>query len=84
MTVPITAAAALNQLHKDNATRAYIGCSLALLSTIVFRESQPYREPFTNFLAVIAQYSILLAFMAALLIETGTSSSFGLSDFTLG
>lgn len=71
-------------IGQKSETRAYIGCLLALLSTIYFREMSPFKVEFTNFIAVLAQYVILLAFLAALIIETGSLSSFGLSNFGLG
>jgi hypothetical protein len=71
-------------LGTNSAVKAYIGCALALLSTIYFREFAPYRVEFTNFLGVVAQYMILLAFLAALMIHSESESSFGLSDLGLG
>jgi Na+/melibiose symporter-like transporter len=44
----------------------------------------PFRIPFTNFVAVVAQYAILVTFMAALVLETDSLEKFGLSDFSLG
>jgi len=43
----------------DGAGRAYAGSALGLLSCVYFRESVPFRIPFTNFLAVVAQSSLL-------------------------
>ena len=71
-------------MGSDGAGRAYAGAALALLSCVFFRESIPFRVPFTNFLAVTAQYVILAAFMAALLVATDSLSSLGLTDFALG
>lgn len=42
------------------------------------------RVEFTNVLAVVAQYTILLAFLAALVISTGSLEVFGLTNFALG
>ena len=44
----------------------------------------PFRIAFTNFVAVIAQYAILVTFMAALMLETDSVDTFGLGDFALG
>ena len=44
----------------------------------------PFRIPFTNFVAVVAQYAILVTFMAALVLETDSLEKFGLDDFMLG
>jgi hypothetical protein len=71
-------------LGNNQTIKTYIGCALALLSTIYFRELTPFRVEFTNFLAVIAQYVILLAFMAALMIQSDAVSSIGISNFALG
>jgi len=54
-------------------TKAYLGCVLSLFSTIYFREAMPYREHFTNLIAIVAQYIILLDFLGALLVS-GLSS----------
>jgi hypothetical protein len=71
-------------MGSDNAVKAYIGSGLAFLSTIYFREMSPYRVEFTNFIAVIAQYVILAGFMAALLIDSDSLDSYGVSNFVLG
>jgi hypothetical protein len=71
-------------LGSDSASRGYAGAALSLLSCIYYRESIPFRVPFTNFLAVVAQYVILLCFMSALLVATGSLDALGLSDFALG
>jgi len=57
---------------------------LSLLSLGMLLLLSLARYPFTNVLAVIAQYMILLAFMAALMISTGSTASFGMSNFGLG
>jgi hypothetical protein len=71
-------------LGRDNVGRAYSGVALSLLSCIYYRESTPFRMPYTNFLAVVAQYVILLAYMAALLLATDSLGVIGMSDFVLG
>ena len=71
-------------LGDDGAARAYAGCTLALVSTVYMREVLPFRHQFTNVLAVIAQYVILMAFMAALLICTDSLAKFNLTDFAVG
>lgn len=76
--------AVLPLLSKDNAIVSYIGFMLAFLSSIYIRELSPFRVEFTNVIAVIGQYVILLVFMAALLIETGSLSSLNLSNLALG
>lgn len=38
-----------------SATRASFGCVLAIASVVYFREEQPYRVRFTNFIAYVAQ-----------------------------
>jgi hypothetical protein len=48
------------------------------------RELSPFRVEFTNFIAVIAQYCILLIFMAALIIETDSLDVLNLSDLFVG
>jgi hypothetical protein len=71
-------------LGSDSVGRAYAGIALSLVSCIYFRETTPFRVPFTNFLGVVSQYVILLAYMAALLLTTDSLGVFGLSDFVLG
>ena len=57
---------------------------LAIISAFYFRETSPYRVEFTNVLAVIAQYQILLMFLCALMIETGSLQALGVSGFVIG
>jgi hypothetical protein len=71
-------------LSQRTSTVAYVGCTLALFSGIYFRELTPYRVEFINVIAVIAQYVILLDFMAALLLDAQSLNSFGLSKLGLG
>mmetsp|Transcript_46260 Transcript_46260/g.59463 ORF Transcript_46260/g.59463 Transcript_46260/m.59463 type:complete len:919 (+) Transcript_46260:649-3405(+) len=71
-------------IAKDTAIVAYLGSTLALISGVYFRELVPYRVEFTNFIAVIAQYAILLVFMSALMIETDSLDRFHISDSVLG
>jgi hypothetical protein len=61
-----------------SATRASLGCILAIGSVAYFREKQPYRVAFTNFIAHAAQFVILLTYYAALSIDTGVMVDFGL------
>jgi len=71
-------------LSKDPAIRAYIGCLLAFISIIYFREQLPYRTGFTNIIGVVAQYLILIVFLAALMIQTNTRELFQFTDFSFG
>lgn len=63
---------------------AYTGCFLSLLSVIYFRELLPFREKFTNVIAIVAQYVILIVFIAATMIETDTLDTAHLSGRSLG
>jgi len=65
-------------------TRASFGCILAILSVAYFREEQPYRVEFTNVVAHIAQFVILVTFYGALTIETESMINFGLKGVSLG
>jgi hypothetical protein len=69
---------------RDISIVAYMGSFLAILSAVYYRELVPYRVKFTNFIAVIGQYVILLVFMAVLLIESGSLKALHMTDFTLG
>ena len=51
------------------AARTGVGCCLALLSVIIYREACPYQNGSTNVLAVTAQYQILVTFLGAMLIQ---------------
>jgi hypothetical protein len=64
--------------------RAYFGSFISFLSTIYFREAGPYRVGFTNLLGTIAQYQILIVFLAALLLEGSTLNLFGLNEVFVG
>jgi len=68
----------------NKATRASLGCVLAVLSMLYYREEKPFRTTFTNLIAYIAQAAILMTFYAALSIETGVMIDFGLKDFGMG
>jgi hypothetical protein len=68
----------------NTATQASLGCVLAIMSVAYFREEQPYRVKYTNFIAYIAQYVILVTFYAALAINTGTMVTFGLGGVGMG
>lgn len=66
------------------ATRASLGCVLAIISMLYYREERPFRTKFTNFIAYVAQAAILFTFYAALSIETGVMVDFGLKDLGMG
>jgi hypothetical protein len=66
------------------ATRASLGCVLAIISMLYYREERPFRTNFTNFIAYVAQAAILFTFYAALSIETGVMIDFGLKDLGMG
>ena len=66
------------------ATRASLGVVLGVASLAYFIDEKPYREELTNFIAVVAQYAILITYYAALAIETGVMVSFGLEDLGMG
>ena len=68
----------------STATRASLGLVLSILSIAYFREEQPYRVRFTNVIAHVAQFVILVTFYAALTIETGVMMDFGLKDAGMG
>lgn len=71
-------------MGNDQLTRAYAGSALALISCVYFREMLPFKEDFTNTLAVIAQYSVLAAFLAALTLATGFFTPKGTGGFWVG
>jgi hypothetical protein len=71
-------------LSQRNSMKAYIGCTLALFSAIYFRELTPYRVEFINVIAVIAQYVILLDFMAALVLDARSLNAIGFSEVGFG
>jgi len=64
--------------------KGYIGACLSICSMIYYREISPYRFAFTNVLATVAQYQILIIYLSALLMQTGAMSTLGLSAGTLG
>ena len=67
------------------AGRAGIGCLIALISVIVYREGCPYQEGSTNVLATTAQYQILATFLGALVIEMAKlGGTFTIDNFMLG
>jgi hypothetical protein len=66
------------------ATRASLGVVLGIMSLAYFIDEKPYRVEVTNFVAVVAQYAILITYYAALAIETGVMISFGLEDLGMG
>merc|ERR1712023_437868 len=68
----------------DYSSRGYIGALLALISAVYFREVCPYRIDFTNVIAVVAQYTLMILYLSAVKIETDSLSKFGLSNFLLG
>jgi len=71
-------------VSKESAIVGYIGCFLSLGSVVYLREILPFREPFTNNIAIVANYVILSVFIAASMIETETLSEIYVSDFGLG
>ncbi len=66
------------------ATRASLGVVLSIASLAYFLEEKPYRIEVTNFVAVVAQYAILVTYYTALSIETGVLITFGLQDLGMG
>lgn len=76
--------AVLPLLSKDSAIIAYIGCLMGLVSVIYFRELLPFRTDFTNLIAVVCQYVILIVFLCALMIETNSRELFKFTDFSFG
>jgi hypothetical protein len=60
------------------ATRASLGVVLSIASVVYFREEEPYKIEFSNFIAHVAQFVILITFYAALAIDTGVMVDFGL------
>ena len=66
------------------AKRASLGCVLAIVSLVFYREYSPFNTKFTNLIAYVAQLVIFLTFYAALSIETGKMIDFGLDDFGMG
>ena len=65
-------------------TKAYIGAGVAMVMMVYFRETMPSRNPFTNLLAVLAQYQILFVFLAALFMITAAIGTIQVSDLALG
>jgi hypothetical protein len=68
----------------STASRASTGIVLAILSVAYYREERPYRVEFTNFIAHVAQFVILITFYGALSIDTGVMMDFGLKDLGMG
>jgi len=62
--------------------RSAIGFFCSLLSYIFYREVEPFQRRSTNVVAYVAQFSILMTYGAALVIETDLSH--GMSDGVLG
>eukprot|EP00615_Pteridomonas_danica_P006215 CAMPEP_0114345144 /NCGR_PEP_ID=MMETSP0101-20121206/11986_1 /TAXON_ID=38822 ORGANISM="Pteridomonas danica, Strain PT" /NCGR_SAMPLE_ID=MMETSP0101 /ASSEMBLY_ACC=CAM_ASM_000211 /LENGTH=724 /DNA_ID=CAMNT_0001480919 /DNA_START=816 /DNA_END=2990 /DNA_ORIENTATION=- len=54
------------------------------MSVAFYREEQPFRVDFTNFIAFIAQYVILLVYYCGLSLSTGLVIDFGLSGVGMG
>ena len=71
-------------MSTNTARRASLGCVLAILSLLFYREEQPFRTKFTNLIAYVAQAAILMTFYGALAIQTGVMYSFGLGDLGMG
>lgn len=51
-------------------TRAFAGVALSIASIILYRETMPFKQASVNLLVVVAQYTILLTFVGALVTET--------------
>ena len=49
---------------------AVVGIILALLSSVIFRETEPYDNPSTNVLANIAQMQLLATYLVAYMLLT--------------
>lgn len=64
--------------------RSTFSCLITFLFIYVFRERQPFREEFSNSLAYLSQFSILLTFHAALSIETSTEWNYFFKNQSLG
>lgn len=71
-------------MGEDLTIRAYVGCALGLFFAVYFRETLPYRVMTSNFLGFMAQYQILLTFLAGLLINSDAVQTLGLSDLWIG
>ena len=66
------------------ATRASLGCVLSIASMMYYRETQPFTEGLTNFIAYMSQLVVFLTFYAALGVETGVIITFGMGDLGIG
>ena len=64
--------------------RASMGVLLAIMSVSYYREEAPFRVPFTNVIALVAQYVILIVYYVGLSLATGLVVDFGLKDAGLG
>ena len=58
-------------IFEGDRQRGMLGMFFAVISIIVWRETQPFENSFNNGLVVCAQYVILLTFGAAVAIVTG-------------
>mmetsp|Transcript_49770 Transcript_49770/g.63766 ORF Transcript_49770/g.63766 Transcript_49770/m.63766 type:complete len:478 (-) Transcript_49770:1435-2868(-) len=70
-------------MSPDVSIRSVMGVIFSIISVAFYREEQPFRIPFTNFIAFIAQYVILLVYYCALSISTELVV-FGLSGAFMG
>ena len=70
---------------EEPVTKAYIGTAAAMAMAIYFREMMPSRNPFTNLLAVLAQYQIMFVYLAALFMLSGAlRNTLNISEIALG
>jgi hypothetical protein len=67
----------------DPGKRASLGVVLAIMSVAYFREEQPYRISFTNFIAYAAQVCVCVFFLFFFFLFFPSSPSFSLSFFFL-
>jgi hypothetical protein len=71
-------------ISPEASVRASVGIILGVMSVAFYREEQPFRVSFTNFIAFIAQYVILLVYYCGLSLSTGLVIDFGLSGIGMG
>jgi hypothetical protein len=71
-------------ISHEPATRASFALLLSIISVVYFSHYQPYRLPFTNVIAFVAQVSILVTFYGALTIESESLINLGLEGQMLG
>jgi len=49
--------------------RAVVGSLLAIMSSVLYREMNPFKTPSTNMLSMVAQYQIMITYIAAMLLD---------------